>query len=281
MIRITSVFALLLLVSACGSSQRIEDAARLRACIDPPTSLQEAVSICTALIDSRRLDSDDSAEAHYARGAAFDAMGNSSKAMSDFDRVIALTPGSPSGYLGRGILFAKGGAMDKALRDFEQAARLDPNNVYALLNIANAHERLGDLPLALKYVDQVLALKPDLPKALEERCWVRAVMKEALVGALDDCNRALQDPAFADKASIANLHNSLGLVHFQLGQYAEAIADYDRSLELAPNVASSHYMRGIAKRALEPSADADNDVARGIALEASVAERYSRFGVAR
>ncbi|MDC8014942.1 hypothetical protein [Tahibacter soli] len=82
--------------------------------------------------------------------------------------------------------------------------------------------------------------------------------------AVADCDRALQlDP------KDLNHYNSRGFARFRQRQYEQAVADYDRSLGGAP-VASSFYVRGLAKRALGRVEESDADIARGKQLEPGV-----------
>jgi tetratricopeptide (TPR) repeat protein len=107
------------------------------------------------------------------------------------------------------------------------------------------------------------------------RCWLRAVGGGQLQSALADCDQSI---ALDATQANANTFNSRGFVNFMMGRYAQSIRDYDSAIAGDPKVASSYYMRGLAKaRSGDPSADADKAV--GIELEPEAAKRYSNYGV--
>ena len=90
---------------------------------------------------------------------------------------------------------------------------------------------------------------------------------------------AIRDRALELDAGSSNSYNSRGYVNFRAGRFAESVHDYDAALAAQPAVASSWYVRGLAKRALGDAAGAEADIAKGLALDPKVAERYAGYGV--
>lgn len=162
---------------------------------------------------------------------------------------------------------------DLAIQDMGAAIRLQPNYIMAYVMRGSAHEANSDYVQALRDYDRAIELGPNEFAAWGARCWVRAISGVSLVDALADCDRAI-----ALMPGDSNVFNSRGLVHYLMGSYGASIRDYDTALATEPKVASSHYMRGMAKNRVS-AASGDADVAAGIALDAAVGKRYAGYGV--
>ena len=98
--------------------------------------------------------------------------------------------------------------------------------------------------------------------------------QEQLKQALADCDEALRlrpnDPYAFD---------TRGLVYLKLGDFNKAIADYDQSILLGGETASSLYGRGIAKLK-KGETDAGNEgIAAASKSQPDIAEEFRRHGV--
>ena len=54
-------------------------------------------------------------------------MGQFDKAMTDFNKAIALDPWNAKAYINRGGIFGEMGRLDEAIKDFDEAIVLDPS----------------------------------------------------------------------------------------------------------------------------------------------------------
>ena len=145
----------------------------------------------------------------------------------------------------------------------------------AFCNRGNAYQDYkGDYDRAIQDYDQAVRLKPDDAAALNNRCWARAVANKALEAALSDCNESLRL-----RPDDAGTMHSRGFVHFRMGRYDEAIADFDNSLSRDPKSADMLYMRGLAKGVRHDTAGSDADIAEAKEIDPKVAERYAGYGV--
>lgn len=153
------------------------------------------------------------AEAYLLRGAAYDRLGVSHRALKDLDRYIRLRPSDPQGYiargdaknfdmqhesavddytiavklaprsakafLGRGLAYAGLGRYNDAAKDYLWALRLDPNNRDALANMGVACMRSGRPLEAMTYFERALAVETN-PKWREKiHDWMDQLAKEA------------------------------------------------------------------------------------------------------
>lgn len=237
------------------------------------TDVESAISACTEVVESKAATKEDRASALSYRGSAFNAKGMRKESLQDLDASVQLVP-SAENLANRGAIRSLQGELDAATVDLEAALRLDPRNVLAIGNRGIIHEKRGEFVAARADMDLAISIDPKPWQPWGERCWIGAVLADRLPESLIDCNHAIerqsQDP---------NTYNSRGLVHFRMGHYPEAIADYGHAIKGAPSVASSWLMLGLAKKAAGVEG-AQADINKGKAMDPTVAARYAGYGVA-
>jgi tetratricopeptide (TPR) repeat protein len=133
----------------------------------------------------------------------------------------------------------------------------------------------GDLQLAREDFDEVIRRDPGHAAALDDRCWVLALLDE-VQAALEDCNASLHvAPNFADAL------DSRGFVNLKLGFYRKAIADYTGALSQfhGKKRASALYGRGIARRRGGNVAGAKLDIDAARAIKPTVADEFASYGI--
>jgi tetratricopeptide (TPR) repeat protein len=85
-------------------------------------------------------------------------LGQQEQAFADFDRAIALDPGSASAYSNRGNCCAALGQYERAIADFERAIALDPGLAQAWLNKGALLGNRGDHAAALPCFEKAAEL---------------------------------------------------------------------------------------------------------------------------
>ena len=149
------------------------------------------------------------------------------------------TPTDLAGYYRRGQHYAVNGDYDKAIKDFTEVIRLNPKHA----------------------------------GALNDRCWVRAIIGD-LANALKDCSEALRvAPNYVDAL------DSRGLVNLKTGMLHQAIADYDAALQGDPKHAASLYGRGIAKMRNGDVDGGKKDIDAAKAIQATIAVEFAGYGI--
>lgn len=242
-------------------------------CADGSAAIDMAIRACTRLLESGRYEGRGQAAWLANRGLHKQRAGRLIEAVRDFDAAIELVPGDTNLLLSRGASYGMSGDLDAAIRDFENVLALDPDSGVAYMNRATALEKKGEYVASQRDYDKAVQLIPDNWVAWDGRCWLRAIVGEDLDGALADCEHALQM-----RPNAANTLNTRGFVLFRQRKFADAVASYDASIELAPAVASSYYIRGLARRAL--GEDAKEDFAKAMEIEPGVQQRYAGYGIA-
>lgn len=131
----------------------------------------------------------------------------------------------------------------------------------------------NDFPFAKLWFDEILLMQPKNIQALNNRCWVNAMLNE-LSAATKDCDDALRlQPNFLDAL------DSRGLVKLKGGKPREAITDYDAALKIQANKASSLFGRGMAKKRSGNAAGGDADIARARTINPRIADEFASYGI--
>jgi len=253
------------------------------------------------------------AAAWARRGSASAARQDYEHALADLTRACELAPTESSYFYQRGLVHWSSQQYEPALADFGQALKLSPDDVAALMaraglrashdepgtelvadleaadraapKEANERLQLGELyeyaglyPAAIlqysKWIDSHNRDEIQMTRALNSRCWARALAGQELDLALTDCNNALRRSPNA-----AAILDSRGLVYLRQGNYDRAIADYDAALRLQPKIAWSLYGRGLSRLKKGQTAAGQADIAAATALLPKIAENAARHGI--
>lgn len=248
----------------------------IQACSDMRAPADAVIAACSALLGIESEDHSLAVIGHFNRGRGYDGKMEYGKAIQDFGEAIRLDPSHAMSFLYRGAVHGKRKELDAAVADLDRAIALRPDDGRMYLERGLAREVRKEYPFALRDYDRAVDLLPREAIAWGARCWLRAVSGAELQSALADCNQAI---ALDATQANANTFNSRGFVNFMMGRYAQSIRDYDSAIAGDPKVASSYYMRGLAKaRSGDPSAEADK--AARIELDPEVGKRYATYGVA-
>ncbi len=188
-------------------------------------------------------------------------------AKESLDRAIELSPDSSTAYAHRARIFAMEEKFEEALADINKAIETAPDNMLWRMLRAEIYQKLEKPEEALADVDEVLEKEPRLLEAIRTRA--------ALLASLDRMDEALADLKFAAQEFPTNpdVHMSLAMVYLaqkqprkaieelnevlgldvqhwsvyrrradallSIGKQAEAIIDYEKTLELEPNDSST------------------------------------------
>ena len=203
--------------------------------------------------------------------------------ISDEQRIVTCTDvhsrfhGSdevPYSLFARGLAYERQGKLEKSRDDFGSAIKLKNDFVGAWAEYGDVMHKLGVSGYPLIAHDAALTALPHSYEALNASCWVRATLGVALDAALAMCNEALDI-----KTNDPNTLDSRCFLRFRLGDYANAIADCDAALKIAPKAASTLYVRGLAESRMGYAEMGNVDIAAARALDSKIADAYSGFGV--
>ncbi len=199
---------------------------------------------------------------------------DSTVAIADFDRAIAINPRFAEAYGNRGIVRRACGDDAGALADVRRAIELNPRLATPRVTLGNILSARGDVEGALASLDDALKLSPRSALAFSNRglVWQK---KGDLDRAFADFNRATEfSPRYAQA-----YHHRAG-VYWLRKDGAAAIADFDRAIELEENYADAYGNRGVVRRAMGDAKGAMADYDRAIQLSPrSVNALYNRGNI--
>ncbi|QZH74467.1 MAG: DUF3857 domain-containing protein [Erythrobacter sp.] len=226
-------------------------------------------------------------------------------ALADFDYLAEEIP-SEWVFTQRSWLNEARGDIEAAIADLQAAYDLEPSNANARA-LASMQAENGQVQAAMELLDVLAVGEDDLPyhtdalatvmalggdvsgghaliedlvadqpqnaTALNGDCWFRGLFQVALESALARCTQAVErasNPAAA--------LDSRALIHFRLGDYSAALADLDAVLEVQPDLAESHYLRGIVRLHAD-DAGGREDMATGLLMAPQMEQFYTRHGI--
>lgn len=270
-----------------------------------------ALKAATPAVASTGADVPDTASAWARRGSAYAARGELALALADLNRAVALEPAVAAHRSQRAQVLRRQNKPKDALADLDEALRLDPTADAARLSRAQLRHAQGATDDALddlRQLDDRLSPQNDfrrdmsllllelreprhafqqidlwithhsrdrrVPEALYLRCWARALGKQELQAATEDCNDALSAHPDDTRALEAR-----GMALLRRGRLKAALADFDAALAKEPQRPWALWGRGLAHllNSQPEAAQRDLDAARTAAPGLPAAAR--QFGL--
>jgi serine/threonine protein kinase/tetratricopeptide (TPR) repeat protein len=130
-----------------------------------------------------------------------------------------------------GLALVMQGKAEAAIPAFRQAIKLNPKRPGAHANLARALSQKGNTEEAIAECREAVKLAPNNPHANNALAWMLATCLDVK---FRDAHQAVQ---FAKKATqaapkVASLWNTLGVAHYRAGQWPEALAALENSMQL-------------------------------------------------
>jgi arylsulfatase A-like enzyme/Tfp pilus assembly protein PilF len=132
--------------------------------------------------------------------------------------------------------------LDQARGILNKILRLDPGNVDALINIGTVDYRSGEFALALKHYQMAIEINPAHALAFSNLGMVyfsqfqKASDRSFLKPALQNFDKAIQlDPNLSDG------YNGRGAVYLALNESKKAVLDFKKVIELKPENADAYF----------------------------------------
>ena len=215
---------------------------------------------------STAIDADpDHVAARVGRGLTLQRLGEHEKALTDFDEAISSFPdwtGAFASYYSRAVSRNALGQHDKALSDCNEAIMRRGEFADALYLRGTIRKALQQVQEAISDMDTVLEIDPTYWEASLERGKLH-LLQENWRQAVVDFSVAI-DRASLGKTNIRECLYLRGLAEQWLGQHQDAITDFTKVIELAPNDGGAYLRRSLSHREMGDAAMADIDIQAGM-----------------
>jgi tetratricopeptide (TPR) repeat protein len=255
-------------------------------------------------IDQLVQDNPQSDLAWVMAGKIYAQIGMQAKAMTAFDRALAIKP-QPYAYINRARARPE---TDRSGRtsDLEAALKLKPDDVDTMAEVAGEYAQQGDFTRSLAIYDRLVVPTPGYSdyavlraavlqkigrtseaakilatqraraktaKDLNNLCWTKATNGIMLESALQDCRDALK--LSPDSGQYLD---SLGMALLKLGKLVEALAAYDQAVAKSTGADSLMGRAFVyARKGDRPRADQDAAAARKIYPE--IDSLFAQYGL--
>ncbi len=253
-----------------------------------------AVSFATQLLSEQSLKGEERSNTHYQRALAYTALQENAKAIGDYQQAIRITPNHlgarvdlggafaaagqnaaamnayndavkafpnlPLVYNNRGFFQQSIGKADEAILDFTKALELDPNFLEAIANRGFVQMNKGEYEAAENDFTQSLTLNAAQPSVLGLRAGSK-LLRGDIEGAIADYNDVLK---WDSKNSYG--HAELGFALFFSGKTQEALAEFDKAVEIDPKLRFLRPWQYLTMLALNQKPQADAKFAADLAI---------------
>jgi len=181
--------------------------------------------------------------------------------ISEFKKVLELDPQGVTHRIGftynvLSYAYLRKGELKKAHEAFKKYVDVSPNQPHPLECLGEFYLIIGDYDQAIANLQRSLKIKPDFPLSyleLSDAYLEKGMYNQALLS----YERYLALPLGA--AQKAQGHFSLGNLYFLKEEYAQAIQECGKALELDPQMIEAHWIQGLTfvKKGMFEQADSE------------------------
>lgn len=207
------------------------------------------------------------------RGNLLLSLGLLKEARKDFDRALVLAPGYAAAYNNRAGVLSRQGEWSKSVRDYTHAVKLAPNNPAPLSGRGRSYLNLGRPHAAMR--DFTRAITANARFAVGYRDRAEALMQlEDYDGAIEDLSRAI-----AFDVNNPAIYLIRGRAYLATDNVAAALTDFTRAVDLNPRLAEGYEVRGLAHAMAGANEAAFQDLNQALQLNprSSVAFAYRAY----
>jgi tetratricopeptide (TPR) repeat protein len=217
------------------------------------------------------------ASVYNNRGNALMDLGRTEEAIKDFDRAIVLSPTYGAAYNNRGNAYAALGQYNDAFQSFRKAAELLPQSPVPFNGRGRSHAELARYHAAARDLTRAISLDQKYAAAYRNRARANFAIAKFGAAAGDVTQAVTLDPGVPRP----NLLLLRARAYAADNKFKEAIADFDKALELNSNLIGAYVDRGALFAKNRRYDDAIGDYTRALHLERKNAKAYALRGEAK
>lgn len=153
------------------------------------------------------------------------------------------------------------GQTDAVIRDTKEVLRRDEKNVAAMKNLARAYHQQGKHELAIAILTNARELAPEDPSLLGGIALAHLALGEKLKARL-----ALEEAVKLPGGATAEIHNNLGLLYHEAGDYVGAEAQFRAALDRWPGMLQAQVNLANSLKGQQKFAEADQALQRALEI---------------
>lgn len=241
----------------------------------------------------------------FERGKMYLISGQEAKAKADFDKVVELEQDKALAHYLVGDFYAQVGKLDQAMEHINQSISMDAKMAQAYFVRAlikqsqNDSTALSDLDKAIdaepKYVEAYLAratvylreqnaaaAEQDLNKAInlvENKAQINLLVAQIYLQAQNFDKAIAYATASIESNASAVAYSLRANAYSGLKQFDKAIADFDKAIQLSPDIAAIYMERGVAYANMGDFTKAMADTNKAIELAPNLGMAYINRGM--
>jgi tetratricopeptide (TPR) repeat protein len=205
-------------------------------------------------------------------------LGEYPKAVTAFDRAIALQPNSLYAYHGKGLSLSYKSGLPAALIAYDKAIALVPSDdrskfYYLWKYRSKVLKGLGDFKEALTAISEAIRLEPEDMIIVNEKASLLSELGDE-EGAIGICN------LIVTKGEKDWAYQNRGISKSKLEDKKGAMSDFDAAIRVNSQNAQAYYNRGVTRSELGDRKGAIADYDTAIRINPQYADAYNNRGIA-
>lgn len=196
--------------------------------------------------------------------------------ITTLDAAINTNARNADAYVSRGKQKIKVELFDAAIEDFTKAIEINPNDAQAFLLRANVKTMKGAFAEAVDDYNMAISKSPSNPELFFRRAALKHHFPKDYAGAITDYNKAIE----LDATNLFYLW-SRGDAKVASSKFKEAVDDYSLAIQIDTLNITSYIKRGDAKTLMYDFEGAINDYSKVIEINPKEAEAFYKRGLAR
>ena len=206
----------------------------------------------------------------FDEATTFKSNGQWSKAVETYSQIIKLAPTFVPTYVERGLLIHEMGDPERAFQDFESALNFDAQYGPAYYGRGWVKHTRGDFNGEMQDAKKGLLLDRQNAGMYYRRIGAAHQGLEQYQEAIEAYNEAIK---FYDGEDEGTIYNR-GLCYLELNEYASALSDFNKSLEMDPDWAWAFAARARTFLAMDDCENAIADSSKAISIQPNYVYSY-------